>query len=399
MWLRIYLYGLFQALIVDNFLWFIYLLHLGYSAALIGLGSAVYSLTLVLFNIPSSWIADRLKKRTVLFVASIAKTLSSLCFLFGGLGFGLILAGFITAGIATALPTGVDLTYLKDIVNQNSASHYSSELFRLKLSRFVTMQSVALLVAGVLGGILSAWSFDVLYLADVLVGVMTMVLVWSLPMPRRDGVCTKSRRAKKLIVWRSYFEALSVLVNGTVVFRRLAAVAIGVGVLSAALNTYSQGLLSSEGLRTAVIPLIFAITTLPAVAGSWFAGMFRTQGSQKKGIMVLTWLYALSGIVCALNLPSASGTIFLSAGGIAVGQLGRGLSSVLFNEQLLGHAPEKSRSLALSMVSTIQTLMMIVVSPLCGFLATQAGFHLIFMISAIVFAIMAMTFRSLGFEL
>ena len=86
MWLRIYLYGLFQSLIIDNFLWFIYLLHLGYSATLVGLGNAVYFLTLVLLNIPSSWIADHFRKRSVLFIAAIAKTLSSICFLFGGSG-------------------------------------------------------------------------------------------------------------------------------------------------------------------------------------------------------------------------------------------------------------------------------------------------------------------------
>lgn len=72
----------------------------------------------------------------------------------------------------------------------------------------------------------------------------------------------------------------------------------------------------------------------------------------------------------------------------------------MFNDQLLHHAPEKSRSLALSIVSTIQTLMMIVFSPLCGFLATHAGYHVIFMCCFIVFTIMtiAITFRSFGFE-
>lgn len=400
MWLRIYLYGLFQSLIIDNFLWFIYLLHLGYSATLVGLGNAVYFLTLVLLNIPSSWIADHFRKRSVLFIASIAKTLSSICFLFGGSGFSLIIAGFITAGIATALPSGVDLTYLQDIVNQNSDSQFSDEEFQDKLSRFVTMQSVASLVAGVLGGLLSAWSFYVLYLADVLVGVITMVLVWSLPMPRNDRVYNEPGPAKKSRVWRSYFTALSMLVNGTVVFRKLACVAIVIGTLSAVQNIYSQGLLSSEGLGTTVVPLIFTITTLPAIGGSWFACKFRTQRLQQRGIIALTWLYAASGLFSALNLQSALGTVSLNVGGIAVGQLGRGLSSVLFNGQLLSQAPAESRSLALSIVSTLQTLMMIIVSPLCGFLAAHAGYHAIFLSSSIVFVIMAMsvTFRTSGFE-
>ena len=400
MWLRIYLYGLFQSLIIDNFLWFIYLLHLGYSATLVGLGNAVYFLTLVLLNIPSSWIADHFRKRSVLFIAAIAKTLSSICFLFGGSGFSLIIAGFITAGIATALPSGVDLTYLQDIVNQNSDSRFSEEMFRDKLSRFVTMQSVASLVAGVLGGLLSVWSFYVLYLADILVVIITMILVWTLPVPRNDKGYNKSSSAKKSSVWRSYFNALSMLVNGTVIFKELACVAIVTGTLSAVQNIYSQGLLSSEGLGTTVVPLIFTITTLPAIGGSWFASKFRTQRLQQKGIIVLTWLYAVSGIFSALNLQSVLSTIYLNVGGIAIGQLGRGLSSVLFNGQLLAHAPSESRSLALSIVSTLQTLMMIIVSPLCGFLATHAGYHAIFLSSSIVFVIMAMsiTFRTFGAE-
>jgi MFS family permease len=396
MWLRIYLYELFQSLIVDNFLWFIYLLHLGYSATLIGLGYAAYSATMLAFNVPSSWIADRFSKRAVLFTASIAKTLGSICFLFGGLGFGLIVAGFVMAGIATALPSGVDLAYVQNIVNDGPENCGSSGVLRAKLSRFVSMQGVASLAAGVLGGALAAWSWHVLYLADTIVGIITMVLVWSLPAPRKSQDSCIQRQAGGFL-WKPYCEAARLLIRGPVAFRAVAGVIAVVWALAAVQTTYTQGLLRVEGLSVTVIPLVFAATAVLAVAGSWCTGRLKTRSSKQAGAIALTWLYAVSGALRAVSLPSPAGAVISTAGGIAGGQLASGLSGVLFNEELLRHTPQGSESVALSAVNTMQMLLMMAGFPLFGLLAARIGFHAIFAVCGIALAAVAviLTVKSL----
>jgi len=368
---------------------FTYLMHLGYNATQIGLGNGVFSLTILALNVPSSWIADRFGKRAVLFAASIAKTLSSVCFLCGGWGFSLILAGFIAAGMAAALTSGVDLSYLQDVVNDDSVNRESAEVFRSKLSRYISMQTVASLVAGVLGGVLSAWSFQVLYLADVMVGVTTMILVLSLPKPRGIRKHSKSGGTTKGFLWKPYLDAFSFIIHSSAKFRVAAGVVIMAWTLDAVQTTYTQGLLRGEGLSTTAIPLMFALTTLLAIGGAWFSARLGTRRSEQAGVIAMTWLYATSGALRAVSLASLAGTVIVNTGGIAAGQLGSGLSGVLLNGQLLRHAPQESEALALSTVNTMQTFLMMAVSPLFGLLATDAGFHAVFVVSGIVLAAVA----------
>lgn len=386
MWLRIYLYGLFQALIIDYFIWFIYLIHLGYSATQIGWGTALFSLTVLVLNIPSSWLADRFDKRTILFVSSIAKTIASVFFLLAALGFGLVIAGFIASGIAPALSSGVDLTYLQDVV---TAGDCDRELLRFKLSRYIAMQTVASLIAGILGGVLAAWSFHIVYLADTVVGIITMLLVWLMPPTCKVRTSQKSRRNNGGSLWQPYLDAGKLLVHGFTGFRTATIVIIVVSTLSAVQTTYTQGLLKCEGLSTTNISLIFAATTLLAVGGAWLTARLKTLRLEQAGVSALTWLYAVSGALRAASLPVPTDTVILNTGGIAAGQLGSGMSGVLFNGQLLRNAPKESESLALSSVNTMQTFLMMAVSPLFGLLATHRGFHAVFTVCGALLAAVA----------
>ena len=112
MWALVYAFGFLSALYLDQFLWLVYLLHLGDGPVFIGLQCALMQAGRLALDLPSSMFADHFGGRAVLVAGSLAKFLAAVPLLLAGNGPGYVLAGSLVIAISFALPSGVDLAYV-----------------------------------------------------------------------------------------------------------------------------------------------------------------------------------------------------------------------------------------------------------------------------------------------
>ena len=180
MWALVYAFGFLSALYLDQFLWLVYLLHLGYGPVFIGLQCALMQAGRLALDLPSSMFADHFGGRAVLVAGSLAKFLAAVPLLLAGNGPGYVLAGSLVIAISFALPSGVDLAYVRGLSERVEGGQNEAGLVR-RFADYVAMQRLASLGSGILGGIIASASFTWLYIAEAIGSLMMFAAALALP--------------------------------------------------------------------------------------------------------------------------------------------------------------------------------------------------------------------------
>ena len=178
MWTRVYAFSFLGSLYLDQYLWIVYLLHLGYSPALIGVVYAVVQAGRLAFDVPSSLLADRLGSKALLAAGGAAKVVAALMFLLARQGFGFVLAGALATSLALTLPSGVDLAYVQGL--QDRAAEDSGPPHR-RFMNYVATQYLSALIGAALGGAIATRSFTWLYATETLGSVLMLAAALALP--------------------------------------------------------------------------------------------------------------------------------------------------------------------------------------------------------------------------
>ncbi len=382
MWLRLYAYGLVGSVYLDQFLWFVYLLRLGYSPAAIGVAYAVMQAVRFALDVPSSMLSDRFGQRPLLVLASLLKAVSSVLFLLAAHGFAFVVVGSAVTAMALTLPSGVDLSYVRSLSDRDPHKA-GAERLQFRLSRYMGMQALAGLAAGVIGGAIASWSFPLLYQLDAAIGLVAAAIAQALPNlrpPRAPAAFGATRAA----LWHGLREVAA----ARPAFWQLALLIIPLWTFSSVGTEYTQALLLRVGLQPFGISLAFAGAGLAAWFGTLASGGV-TERRRSAVLRAIVWLYPLSALVRSLAVPGRGGARVAGISGIFVGRLGSGASGVLVNTALLDRAPEDHRATALSAVNTLQMACMLVLFPVLGLVAGREGVAFAFALLAGGLAVVA----------
>jgi MFS family permease len=386
MWLRLYAYGLLGSLYLDMWLWFVYLLHLGYSPAQIGIAYAIMQAVRFMFDVPSSMLADRFGQRPVLVVASVLKGVSSLLFLLAGRGLGFVIAGSAITAFALTLPSGVDLSFVRSL-SERSGEIGAEAGLQLRLSRFMSMQTLATVFAGVLGGAIATISYSLLYQTDAALSLLAAGLALTLPNIRPHRV----EDATKRTWYAPAKQALREITGGTVAARsfwQLAAFIIPLWALSSVATEYTQALFQRVGLQPVEIALAFTLASGIGWIGNLMAGRI-PERRRSSALRISVWLYPLASAVRAFAVPGSSSAVFAGIAGMGAARFGTGICNVLTNTALLERAPTGHSATALSAVNMIQMAGMMVLFPALGLVADAKGVWFAFVLLAGGLAIVA----------
>lgn len=375
MWLRLYAYGLVGSVYLDQFLWFVYLLRLGYSPAAIGVAYAVMQAVRFGLDVPSSMLSDRFGQRPLLVTASILKAVSSVLYLLAAHGFAYVVAGSAVTAVALTLPSGVDLSYVRSL-DERAPDDGPGDRLQYRLSRYMGMQALAGLAAGVLGGAIASVSFPLLYEIDAAIGIIAAALAWSLTNLRPDHGTTEPGVAPAP-VWHGLREVAAAGRS----FWQLALLIIPLWAFSSVGTEYTQALLLKVGLAPLGISVAFAGAGLAAWLGTLISGRVGER-HRSAALRVVIWLYPLSALGRSFAAPGRGGAGLAGISGIVAGRFGSGASSVLVNTALLERAPRDHRATALSAVNTIQMAAMLVLFPALGLVAGRAGVTFVFALLA-----------------
>lgn len=376
MWLRLYTYGLLGSLYLDQWLWFVYLLHLGYSPVRTGIAYAVMQAVRFALDIPSSMLADRFGQRPVLVAGGLLKCLSSLLFLLAGRGFGFVVAGSAFTALALTLPSGVDLSYVRTLAERSAASGREGSL-QLRRSRYMSMQALAGVGAGMIGGLIATASFPLLYEADAALSLLASGVALRLLNLRPEP----TSRGHGQAWYAPLVQTLRVVAGTPSGFWRLAALIIPLWTFSSVGTEYTQALLQRDGLQPIAISLAFTLAGGAGWLGSLISGRI-PESRRNTALRLLVWLYPVSAAVRSFAIPGRNFAAGEGVAGIAAGRLGSGACSVLVNTALLERAPTAHRATVLSAVNTIQMAAMMLLFPALGVVSDAAGVAFVFVVLA-----------------
>ncbi len=141
---------------------------------------AIFSATVLLSEIPTGYLADKLGHKRSIVLGAILASFGSLVYLFS-IGFWTIMIAEILLGFSIAFISGADsaLLYNSLIELKETDRHKSIE------SKMVSMQGVSEGVASILGGLLAAWiTLRAPFAVEVIVFTLTIPIALALYEPR-----------------------------------------------------------------------------------------------------------------------------------------------------------------------------------------------------------------------
>lgn len=148
----LYIASFFQGFVLWYNIEKLFMHDIGFSDSAIGLMIAVYSFVMLAVNSPSGILADRWSRKGVLIIASISLMLSSVV---GGLSHNVVdyLGCAVLWGIFYACNSGIYDSIIYDVITEAKAP---SKIFEYLYGRWQVIDGVALMSAGLLGGLLAS---------------------------------------------------------------------------------------------------------------------------------------------------------------------------------------------------------------------------------------------------
>jgi len=148
----LYIAAFFQSFVLWYTIEKLFMQHIGFNNATIGLMVALYSAVMLVFEIPSGILADRWSRRGVLIVASFCLSLSALvCGLSHSTG--VYLVGAMLWGVFFACYSGMYDSIIYDTIIETTGK---SKLYDHIFGRVQVMESIALIISSILGALLAA---------------------------------------------------------------------------------------------------------------------------------------------------------------------------------------------------------------------------------------------------
>jgi len=170
----------------------LFMKEIGFDAASVGLMAAAYAAVVPILEVPSGVLADRWSRRGVLMTANVALAISSLI---GGLSQDVptYLVSALVLGVFFALSSGTIDSMIYDTVLEETGN---SEAFELHIGRNRLVDSAALVVSALGGGVLAGIAEPrMTYLLTVPVVALSIAALWrfSEPQLHRAGESTSLR--------------------------------------------------------------------------------------------------------------------------------------------------------------------------------------------------------------
>lgn len=366
--LNLCLYPWYLALTFESFssaVWYLYLfsykgLSLGEMAWLTLLGDGL----IVLAEVPTGWLADRLGRRLSMLMGILAQAASAALFIFGH-DFATFWLAMAVCGLGDTLRGGADEALLYDsCVASRSESRYAASL-----GHAVFVASVVGAAAMILGGwIATVLSWELPFWIEIGFSALGFITVWRMVEPPRAG---STRSASSAITARPPRRPIWAAVAPVAVFATLVSVVPELAHfhLPAELNT-------TAGFTPLHLGLLFAVLELTQGWGSKYASRLtqRTFG---------TWFAVLAGISAVAYAAIAARSVLPAVFGIALYLLARaaidfsaGVLAPLISLETNRRTPNNIRATSLSVVRAGQRLLPLGLLPLSASLILSRGYAL-----------------------
>ncbi len=357
-----FFHNLIPAYVIERLFW----QERGMTVQMVVYCEIIYALTIVLFEVPSGILADRIGRKKLVVISAVVPCLEFLIliqahsfFIFGAVSF--------IAGISTAFSSGATNALLYDSLAQSNRTHE----FEAVVGKANAFDFTAALIASISGGFLAV-SFGFTFNYWVSAGSCVIALILSLCLAEPSKVFLDDEKrgswlsiAKKAVsCFKDRVALLKIVINAAIV----AAFVVYI-------DEFWQIYLSHVGVGVLFFGVVGSVLAFVRIPSSIVASTLLKRFSHQR-IMVFSTLVCGLGIVWAAVSQSVFGII-----GIGLSILVSGLIDPVVIGYLHQNADDEARATTESVASLIERSFGIIIGIVFGFISTRfniiTGFWLI----------------------
>ncbi|MBZ4676537.1 MAG: transporter [Anaerophaga sp.] len=339
---------------------------------------AIYSISVVIFEVPSGYLADILGRRITLILGAILGTLGFLFYSIGG-GFWMFLAAEMTLGIGQSFVSGADSAMLFDSLKSDGRSHQYLKYEGINYS--IGNYSEAL--AGLAGGALAEISLHLPFYFQTGIAFLAVPAAFTLleppskQKPGRPGF----RDILKVV---HYALVKNIRLRWNLIYSSI----IGTSTLTMAwvyqlrLDEFGFKEIFIGGTATALNILVGTVTLFSS----------RLERKMGKKITVMTTSLLITGGFVAGGLTHQAFFFLLLLG---IFYMARGVATPVLKDYINQITPSEIRATVLSVRNLLIRALFAVIAPLFGWLSDKLSLAQALLIVGLVFMALALSTVSL----
>ena len=376
-----YLYICFSTLILDIQLWTIYLLNNGIESSIIGVLETILQISILIFELPSSILADLFGKRKCLIISKILIIFYCI-FLYRLDSIVFIILAFIFLGISEALASGTEDIIIYDIFKEDSEK---SKLFKYNL--FYSIIGKIGFIISVIGGSLFSLSYwNYMYLATIIFQILSIYYLLKIRVNNTYIVNNKA------ILKRKYLYNL----KDNIFKKKYIYMTLGIILFTGSQNIisiFSPLFLYSSNFTILNVSIVTCIQYLLSCLITY---IFSKKRFQNKVNIIAILIYIITIFITVLLLLTfKNNSMFIVLILISINNILSScyypVATTIINENI----GDDIRATMNSVVNFLHTIVVMILSPLVGLLIQLNKFHLIFIISLVMSILTLYIFLSL----
>jgi predicted MFS family arabinose efflux permease len=334
----------------------LFMVHIGFNDATIGVMFAAYSALMLLIETPSGILADRWSRKGVLMLSSLALVISSIiCGLSNDVFMYII--GALGWGVYYALYTGTYDSIIYDTLVEETGE---SKGFEKYLGRLKVIESVSLVAGSLVGGLVSQlFGLQAAFLWTVPIALASMIALWAFREPQLHKTAVAEPLKQHVV---NTFKAI--LNQGTLLWLLIALTAITL--IIELVYEFQQLWLIHIGTS----PVLFGPAYALVLSAIGIGGLLAPLAARKRHLsfVIIVSLMMISGLVLMtvpLFVPLVLAHTIVAGGAVIL--------SVLCMHTLHDSLPSNVRAGASSALSTIARVALVPISLIFGAISQAAS--------------------------
>lgn len=331
---------------------------------------AIYSFTLMFFEIPTGYFADLLGRRTSILLGSVLGVAGFLIYSFS-FGFMQFVLAEIVLGISLSLVSGADSAMLYDTLK---SGNQSDKYTRIE-GKISSAGNFAEAAAGIIGGLLAVYSLRTPFFVQTVLAAIAIpaALVLREPEVVSKQLQTGLRQIPKIM--KEVFHS-----NKKLKWTILLSSAIGASTLTMA--WFAQPYFIMAGMDVAWFGIGWAILNIAAGLGALNAWRFELRIGAKSMVTLIVVILASSFITMSFA-PILPGFLIL-----LVFYIFRGLATPTLRNYINNHTESEVRATVMSLRNFIIRFIFAVLGPFFGWLTDAYSLQTALMATGIFFGLL-----------
>jgi MFS family permease len=332
---------------------------------------SIYSLAIVVFELPSGWLADVWGRKKTLLLGAVLGSAGFLMYSFS-YGFWAFVAAEIVLGAGHSFVSGADSAMLYESLKADK----KSDRYVKHEGRITSAGNFAEALAGIAAGFLAAISLRTPFYFQFIVASMAIPAAITLKEPLVQAT-THMHSIKRMVgaikntLWKETDLRVAILLSA----------ATGTATLTFAWLV--QPFFKAIGLPVEWFGILWTALNLSVGVSSAFAYRFEGTLNRKKEVFLIVVLLTLGYLFSGMAILR-EGLVFLF-----VFYLVRGLATVIFKNYINLYTPSEIRATILSVRNFIIRISFAVIGPLLGWMTDHISLKMAFILAGFIYLVAA----------